>query len=129
MYKRGDQPPNEGIINAEVYDVSDVASNISIDNSLNVSSGCEQDAVLDVIIASPYYSEDVYGSKDFMKAQWFAHNACYYIASSGDLGFWIMKQLSGSENPIESSQSLDLRSTNNMLKRQKILYTIISWFY
>ena len=64
-----------------------------------------------------------------MRAQWGAHNACYNFASSGKLGFGIMQLLSGSDNPIESSTSLDLGSTNNLLLRQKILYTVISWVY
>ena len=42
-------------------------------------------------------------------------------------GFRFMQIVSGSDDPIESAQSLDIRSNGNMLKRQKILYTIISW--
>ena len=129
VYERGNAPEEKSTINAEVYYPSDSVSNISIDNSLIVTSGYEQEAVLDVIIDSPYYSEDVYGSKSFMKAQWVAHNVCHSVASSGDIGFWAMQRLSGSDNPIQSSLSLDLRSLNNMLRRQKILYTVISWVY
>lgn len=99
----------------------------SIKDSLNIRSQYEQNAFLDVIIDSPYYSDEIYGSKSFMRAQWVAHNTCYDIASRGNVGFKVMQILSGAENPIQSANSLDLRSKNNMLLRQKILYTVISW--
>lgn len=76
---------------------------------------------------SDYYSESQFGDKNYMRAQWIAHNVSYAVAQSGDLGFGIMQRLSGSDDPIESSESLDIRSKENMLLRQKILYTVISW--
>ena len=127
VYERGDPSASKKSINAEIYYPSDGVSNISIDKSLEITSGYEMDAVLDVITESEYYSEDVYGSKKFMKAQWVAHNVAHSVASSGDLGYWIMQTLSGSANPTTSASSLDLRSTNNLLLRQRVLYTIISW--
>ena len=129
VQKRGEPTNDESDLTAEVYHPTDKTTNIKIDDSLKVTSKYEQDAVLDIIIDSPYYSEDIFGNKSFMRAQWGAHNACYNFASSGKLGFRIMQLLSGSDNPIESSTSLDLRSTNNLLLRHKILYTVISWVY
>ncbi len=128
VYEENTPPVQKGDINAEIYHISDSMSNIKIDNSLNITSGYEQEAILDVIIESPYYSEEAYGNRAFMRAQWVAHNACYDIASSGKVGFWLMQRLSGSENPIQSSHFLDIRNTNNLLKRQQLIYTIISWF-
>lgn len=81
-----------------------------------------------MIIESPYYSEEKYGSKAFMRAQWIAHNAAHDIATSGALGNHLMRLLSGSDNPISSASALDLRSLNNIKTPQKIQYTIISWF-
>ena len=127
VYERGDPNASQKKINAEIYSPSEGTSNISIDKSLEITSGYEMDAILDVIIESEYYSEDVYGSKKFMKAQWVAHNIAHSVASSGDLGYRIMQTLSGSKTPTISSSKLDLRSTNNLLRRQRALYTIISW--
>lgn len=127
--ERGNSNITPKTVNAEIYNVNSTATNISIGESLTIRSKYEQNAVLDVIIESPYYSEDVYGSKSFMRAQWVAHNVCDDNASSGDFGFWIMQRLSGSSNPIESACSLDLRSLDNMLLRQRIQYTLISWVY
>ena len=129
VYERGNSNINLKTVNAEIYYPNSTVSNISIGESLAIRSKYEQNAVLDVIIESPYYSEDVYGSKAFMRAQWVAHNVCYDIASSGDVGFRLMQLASGSSNPLESASSLDLRSLNNMLLRQKIMYTLISWVY
>ena len=129
VYERSNPPEKPGEINAEVYYPSDSISNINIKESINITSKYEQKAILDVIMDSKYYSEDVYGDSSFMQAQWAAHNVCYNIASSGNAGYKLMQILSGSSNPIESSRSLDLRSLNNLLRRQEILYTVISWVY
>ena len=127
VYERGASDTSKKKYTAEIYYPSSNTSNISIKDSLNIRSQYEQNAFLDVIIDSPYYSDEIYGSKSFMRAQWVAHNTCYDIASRGNVGFKVMQILSGAENPIQSANSLDLRSKNNMLLRQKILYTVISW--
>ena len=85
------------------------------------------DAVLDVIIASEYYSYEKYGSKGFMRAQWLAHNCAYSMASSGGISERIASILSGSDNPKESAQILDIRELDNMLLRQKLVYAGLSW--
>lgn len=108
--ERGNSNITPKTVNAEIYNVNSTATNISIGESLTIRSKYEQNAVLDVIIE-------------------IAHNVCYDIASSGDVGFWIMQRLSGYSNPIESACSLDLRSLDNMLLRQRIQYTLISWVY
>ena len=131
VYKEGIGIPQEGKLNVRVYDVNEEGTkvNISIEDSLSIEARYEMDAVLDVIMESEYYSYDMFGSKDFMRAQWVAHNAGYKIASSSDVGFWVMQIVSGSDDPTQSSSSLDIRSKNNILKRQKAIYDIISWAY
>lgn len=126
-YEENNSPEEKNIVNVKIYYPWEGASNISVDASLSITSKYEQNAVLDVIMESPFYSEKVYGSKKFMRAQWVAHNLSYSIASSGPIGFRVMQILSGSLDPIESSASLDIRSKNNILKRQKFLYTLLSW--
>ena len=129
VYDGVEGSPDNSKTNAKFYvaDESKGFVNINVDNSLSISNKYEINAVLDVIVESPYYSETMFGSKKFMRAQWVAHNVCYNIASTGPIGFSIMAFLSGSSDPIQSSTSVDIRSKGNMLLRQEALYTIISW--
>ena len=129
VYKRGTTEVTKKTVNAEVYNPQGGGTNIHIAESLQIKTKAEQNAVLDVIMDSPLYDKETFGSKRFMRAQWKAHNVCYSIASSGEIGYKLMSLLSGSDNPIESSVELDLRSKDNLLRRQKVLYTVISWVY
>ena len=130
VYFEGEGEPKNDMLNAKVYvaDKDKNYLNISIDKSLDVDNKYEMNAVLDVIIDSEYYSEDLFGTKDFMRAQWIAHNMAYDIASSSDFGFSLMQFLGGTVDPLNSSSTLDIRQKENMLKRQRYEYTIISWF-
>lgn len=131
VYMSGEGISDHTKVNAMAYIANSEKNylNISIDKSLEISNQYEMNAVLDVIIESDIYSEEVFGSRSFMRAQWIAHNVSYKVAASSNFGFRFMQFLSGSSNPIESSSSLDIRQTDNMLKRQRIQYTVISWFY
>ena len=75
---------------------------------------------------SDYYSEEIFGTKRFMLAQWEAHNLCYKIANSGQIGYKAMQNISRAKDPLSSSESLDLRSLNNLTRRQRVIYTFIS---
>ena len=131
VYMEGSGSAIEGKVNARIYYPTSDSSvmNINIDKSLGIRGAKDQDTVLEAIIDSPYYTEEVFGPKSVMHAEWAAHNASYDIASSGSLGYKLMQRLSGSINPIESSVELDLRSLNNMGTRQKGIYFVISLFY
>ena len=85
--------------------------------------------ITDVIVDSPLYDKETHGSKAYMGAQWLAHNAANEIASSGPVGFWLMQRISGSRNPLESSDVLDIRGKTDTLRRHRVIYTIISWVY
>lgn len=122
----GDGSPDSSKLNVHFYNAGQYV-NINIDKSLSVKSTIEMDAVLDVIIASEYYSYEKYGSKGFMRAQWLAHNCAYSMASSGGISERIASILSGSDNPKESAQILDIRELDNMLLRQKLVYAGLSW--
>ena len=127
VYFEGLGSAQEGMINAEFYiaDSTQGYINIHISPSLDVKSKYEMNAVLDVIMASDYYSESMFGTKEYMRAQWEAHNICFDIASSGPAGYTAMQILSGASNPIESSRALDIRCKGNVLKRQEILYQLL----
>lgn len=126
VYERGDDSAPRKEVNVEFYHPGgdENRTNISIDKSLEITSSYEQDAILDVIIASPLYSEEKFGTKEFMRAQWQAHNMCYSVATSSRFGFWLSQKISGNVDPIESSKSLDLRSTNNITRRNWYVYKI-----
>ena len=129
VYERGSKHATKKKVNAEVYHPTGGGTNIHIEESLQIKTRAEQNAVLDVIMESPLYDKKTFGSKRFMRAQWKAHNVCHSIASSGEIGYKLMSWLSGSDNPIESSVELDFRSNDNFSRRQKALYTMISWIY
>ena len=114
-------------VNIFVYGDS-TYTNVSIDKSLEIQNGYEQEAILLQFMESNEYDVNTFGSMEFMKAQWDAHNLSYNLASSGPWGYKICSIIGGSSNPLESSSTLDIRSKNNMLKRQKIIYTILSLF-
>jgi len=129
VYHEDTGKPVENKVNVRFYnaDTTNGYVNISINQSREIATRQEMNAVLDVVMSSPYYSKEQFGSRSFMRAQWVAHNACYTIASSGDRGYRAMQVFSGASNPIESASSLDIRSNGNMLRRQKIIYTVLSW--
>ena len=126
VYERGDDSAPRKEVNVEFYHPGgdENRTNISIDKSLEITSSYEQDAILDVIIANPLYSEEKFGTKEFMRAQWQAHNMCYSVATSSRFGFWLSQRISRNADPIESSKSLDLRSTNNITRRHWYIYKI-----
>ena len=47
--------------------------------------------------------------------------------NSGGISERIASILSGSDNPKESAQILDIRELDNMLLRQKLVYAGLSW--
>lgn len=118
---------NSDAVNLTVYG-NDSFKNVNIDQSLEITNRYEQEAILKVFMNSDYYSKETFGGLNFMRAQWVAHNLGYKIASSGEIGFWMVKQISGSPNPIESANVLDIRSKNNIARTQKIVYTLFSLF-
>lgn len=116
-------------VNVRFYDADKSKGyvNIGIDRSTEITSRYEMNAVLEEVTKSPYYSKNQFGSKSFMRAQWLAHNICYTIAQQGSIGYKAMQLVSGLSNPIESASVLDIRSRGNMLRRQKLAYTILSF--
>jgi len=129
VYMKDVGDPVDDMLNVEVYVANKEKDylNIHIEDSLTVESVYEMNAVLDVVVGSDYYSEDRFGSRDFMVAQWIAHNACYDIASGSSIGFGLMRRVSGSVNPIDSSKALDIRNIGNMGRTAEKIYMAIAW--
>lgn len=109
--------------NAMIYYPTSSVSNISIDKSLEITSKAEQNAVLDVIIESPYYDESIYGSKGFMRAQWVAHNLSHVSPKEFISKHRNAKQVVGclEDNGFKAISQRGSHSVVVMLKWSKIL--------
>ena len=131
IYMEGNGIDDASKLNVRFYiaDAEKGYVNINIDKSLEITDVYDMYAVLSVIVNSEYYSEEMFGSVDYMIGQWIAHNECYNIASASDSGYTIMQRISGATNPIESARSLDLRCKNNVSNRAKVIYKIIPFIY
>ena len=131
IYMEGNGIDDASKLNVRFYiaDAEKGYVNINIDKSLEITDVYDMYAVLTVIVNSEYYSEEMFGSVDYMIGQWIAHNECYNIASASDSGYTIMQRISGATNPIESARSLDLRCKNNVSNRAKVIYKIIPFIY
>ena len=122
----GEGSRDEGKLNVKFYDNGNGFINIEVENSLQITDNVEQREILKLITKSKYYSEDTYGDIDFMQAQWFAHNLCYSLAQWGGVFYKAAQWLSGADDPIKSSETVDLRPKNNMGRRARALYVAIS---
>ena len=127
VYVEGTGAPKEDMLNVKVYTTEKGYKNINIDKSLNVKNEYEMEAVLNVIMGSGLYKKEIFGSKEFMMAQWIAHNESYNMAKSSRFGYLLVQRLSGAENPIASAHTLDIRQTDNMSDRSRLIYTVIFW--
>lgn len=134
VYKSNEDKDIPGKINMRVYEVKSKVKigdeiktvtywNVYVSESLSLQERDQIDAALEVFMESEYYSEDVFGTKAFMRAQWIAHNVTYGLADSGsEQGIALARVISGSNDPKESAAELDLRCLDNLLKRQKFFY-------
>ena len=125
VYREGEGTDKPGKFNMKVYTNNDGFENVHIAESLSITSLEDMNAILDVFIDSQYYSEEKYGNRDIMRAQWVAHNMAYALANSDKNSTGILSALSGSANPGQSAKELDIRSIDNILKRQMIVYALI----
>ena len=126
MEGEGEYDPNK--LNIMFYETQNGFININVENSLTITDNVEQREVLKLIINSKYYDPDIYGDIGFMQAQWIAHNRAYSIAASSTIGMELMKIFSNSSSPLESAKVLDLRPIENMGRKQRAIYRLISQF-
>ena len=128
IYVSGQGAPDKTKVNVCLYETENSSNmNMSVDKSKEIKSTEEINAVIDVIIDSEYYDKSEYGSKSFMRGQWLAHNMCYELAVSGEVGLSIAQFIAGNEDVIASSESLDLRPLDNFTKRGRVIYTILGF--
>ncbi len=128
IYVTGQGEPDKAKVNVCLYETGNSSyMNMSVDKSKKIKTTVEINAVIDVIIDSEYYDKSVYGSKSFMRGQWLAHNICYELAVSGDVGLSIAQLIAGNKDVIASSESLDLRPLDNFTRRGRVIYTILGF--
>ena len=84
---------------------------IHIENSYSIQSKYEKLAVINTIMASPYYDPNVYGnSVEKMLMEWSGHNFVYRTASASKL-MYKFYQSRGYDDPIKSTRGVDFRKT------------------
>jgi hypothetical protein len=128
VYMKGEGEPVEGKLNVFFYhpDKNDLSkTNIEIRESLTINNPYEQEAILRVITASPYYSREEFGSTDYMQAQWIAHNGTFVLASMGSIGEKTASLVSGSSEPKVSARILDIRSRNNITRSSNFFFRCV----
>ena len=89
------------------------------------------EAVLEIVAKHKYFSEEVYGSLSFLKAQWIAHNLAYGMATGSEeqqaLAGMIVGQ--GSREIIRHAKELDLTPTTEISEDQLAVYELVEYLY
>ncbi len=131
VYVRGKGWKRSGKINVCFYPVGKKYTAVSIRESLQITDEAEMEAVLEVMAKHECYSEEVYGSISFLKAQWIAHNLAYGMATgTGEqqalAGMIIGK---GSREIIRHAKELDLTPVSEIPEDQLAVYELVEYLY
>ena len=132
VFRRGNGAYRRGKINACFYPSKNKPYiNISIRESLQITDEAEMEAVLEVIAASRYYNEDDYGTLDFMRAQWVAHNFAYELATGGREDRILAALIAGESvsGVVSRSSELDISPYGNIPWRDQMIYNLISFVF
>ena len=101
---------------------------INIRESLQITDEYEMQAILEVITESENYSEEVYGSIPFMKAQWITHNLAHDLAtgSNKQIKQWL-KDITGEKLSyvISSAKELDLSPIERIPEKEMRIYRLV----
>ena len=84
-----------------------------------------------IAVCIRYYSEEVYGSISFLKAQWIAHNLAYGMATGTEeqqalAGMIVGK---GSREIIRHAKQLDLTPISEIPEEQLSVYEFVEYLY
>ena len=104
---------------------------IVIYESLQVTDEAEMEAILEVVAANENYSEEIYGTMPFMKAEWIAHNIAYNMATGSDGEKKFAEFLAGENilSVVKRSKELDLSPLDYIPENEKLLYEMIELLY
>lgn len=131
VYIRGQGRDQKGKINVSFYRAGKKYIAICIRESLQINDEAEMEAVLEIVAKHKYFSEEVYGSLSFLKAQWIAHNLAYGMATGSEeqqaLAGMIVGQ--GSREIIRHAKELDLTPTTEISEDQLAVYELVEYLY
>ena len=131
VYIRGQGRDRKGKINVCFYRAGKKYIAVCIRESLQITDEAEMEAVLEVMAKHEYYSEEVYGSISFLKAQWIAHNLAYGMATGTEeqqalAGMIVGK---GSREIIRHAKQLDLTPISEIPEEQLSVYEFVEYLY
>jgi len=131
VYVRGKGKYRKGKINICFYRFGKKSIAISIRESLQVTDEAEIEAVLEVMARHEYYSEEVYGSLSFLKAQWIAHNLAYNMATGSEEQQALAAMIVGknSKEIIRHAKELDLTPVSEIPEDQLAVYELVEYLY
>ena len=129
IFVRGKGRAKKGKINVCFYrSRKNIPMSINIRESLQITDEYEMQAILEVITESENYSEEVYGSIPFMKAQWITHNLAHDLAtgSNKQIKQWL-KDITGEKLSyvISSAKELDLSPIERIPKKEMRIYRLV----
>ena len=131
VYVRGKGWKRSGKINVCFYRAKKKYIGINIRESLQITDEAEMEAVLELMAKHEYYSEDVYGSLSFLKAQWIAHNLAYGMATGNEEQQALAAMVVGknSKEIIRHAKELDLTPVSEIPEAELAVYELVEYLY
>lgn len=132
VYVNGYGYNQRGKINVRIYTVRGKGYKcINIRESLKISDEAEMQAILEVIAENKYYSEEVFGTISFMKAQWITHNIAYSMATGSEEDRQLIETLTGESirEIVGHAEELDLSPLSAMTEKQIFLYGVVEFSF
>ena len=131
VYVRGKGWKRSGKINVCFYRAKKKYIVINIRESLQITDEAEMEAVLELMAKHEYYSEEVYGSLSFLKAQWIAHNLAYGMATGNEEQQALAAMVVGknSKEIIRHAKELDLTPVSEIPEAELAVYELVEYLY
>lgn len=104
---------------------------ILIRDSLKITDEAEMQAILEVITGDERYSEELYGSISFMKAEWIAHNIAHSMATGTDTQRNLVQTIAGEglSMVLDRSMELDMEPVAYLSQKELLVYQIVEFVY
>jgi len=104
---------------------------IMIRDSLKITDEAEMQAILEVVARDDRYSEELYGTISFMKAEWIAHNLAHSMATGTEHQQNLVKSIAGESLSmvLARSEELDLEPIEYINPKELLVYEFIEFVY
>ena len=131
VYVRGQGKRQKGKINVCFYRAKKKSIVINIRESLQITDEAEMEAVLEVVAKHKYFSEEVYGSISFLKAQWIAHNLAYDMSTGSEEQQKLAAMIVGksSKEIVRHAEELDLSPYSEIPEEELAVYELVEFLY